>query len=411
MFNRLNEILTLDQIDLSDKTVFVRSDLNTPIDLDNKELIELNRITDSIQTINDLSSSKVVIGSHQGRVGRYDYITMKQHGLALENILNRKVKFIDDIYGPHAINEIKSMNKGDILLLDNLRFSAEENKEYTFETASKTQIIQKLHSLFDACILDGFPTAHRAHPTIVGFLEYMPIISGRLVTKELEALSRLLTNAKSPYTAVLGGSKISDRLEAIDTLIANGKANKVLVTGVLASVFLKATKNVNGSLNLDNEKKLTEKAYNLIKSYPTTFEIPIDVAIDNNGIKRVLSVSDVYNLNDIRDIGPKTIQAYSDIIKKSGTVYLSGPPGMFEKEQFKNGTEELLRSLSSTLANTIVSGGHLTAALEQYNIKDWIDHVSTSGGALIQYLAGKELPLINTLVESCKRYKNDEYRN
>ena len=136
MFNRLNEILTLDQIDLSDKTVFVRSDLNTPIDLDNKELIELNRITDSIQTINDLSSSKVVIGSHQGRVGRYDYITMKQHGLALENILNRKVKFIDDIYGPHAINEIKSMNKGDILLLDNLRFSAEENKEYTYETAS-----------------------------------------------------------------------------------------------------------------------------------------------------------------------------------------------------------------------------------------------------------------------------------
>ena len=249
-------LLTIEDIDPQGKTIFLRSDINSPIDPVTGNILDKSRLVEASKTIRDLRSSKLVVASHQGRLAKSDYVSMNEHVKVLSKLLDFKVDFISDVFGPAAINAIKGMRNGDILLLDNLRFTAEENSEFSPDQAAKTQLVQRLSPHFDGCVIDAFSTAHRAHPSIVGFLEYMPIISGRLVTNELEALSRLLTNAKSPYTAVLGGSKISDRLEAIDTLIANGKANKVLVTGVLASIFLKATKNINGSLNLDNEKKL-----------------------------------------------------------------------------------------------------------------------------------------------------------
>ncbi|MDG6996208.1 MAG: phosphoglycerate kinase, partial [Nitrososphaerota archaeon] len=183
----------MEDLSLDGKVVFLRVDMNTPLEPSTGKLMELNRIQEAAVTIRDLSKSKVVVGSHQGRVGRDDYIPLKQHSEALSQILGKKVKFADDIFGPTALKEIDSLNNGDVLLLDNLRFTAEENMEFSPEAASKTILVQKLCGHFDACVLDAFPTAHRAHPSIVGFSYLLPTCAGRLVSKELKALNRIMT--------------------------------------------------------------------------------------------------------------------------------------------------------------------------------------------------------------------------
>jgi len=390
-------MLTIEDLSLEDKVVFLRVDMNTPIDPATGKLMELNRIQEATVTIRDLSKSKVVVGSHQGRVGRDDYITLEQHAEALSRLLGKKVKFANDIFGPSAIKDIDTLGNGEILLLDNLRFTAEENMEFSPEQASKTILVQKLYGHFDACVLDAFPTAHRAHPSIVGFSYLLPTCAGRLVSKELKALKNIMTVAKAPFTTVLGGAKVSDRLEAIDTLIANKRADKVLLCGLIANVFLKAARKIDYDIGLDKEQKLVERAAALMSDYPDTFELPQDVAIEYHGERKEIPVNELNNHNRVFDIGSKTIDHYSRIIRSSGTIFMSGPPGLFENPNFGSGTEALLRAMASSFGTTIVSGGHLSAALERFGIKEWIDHVSTAGGALVLFLAGKRLPLIEAL--------------
>jgi phosphoglycerate kinase len=390
-------MLAIEDLDLAGKTVFLRVDMNTPLDPKTHKLMELNRIQEASVTIKDLSKSKVVVGSHQGRVGRDDYIPLDQHADALSGILGKKVKFAEDIFGPTAIREIQEMASGDVLLLDNLRFTAEENMEFPIEAASKTILVQKLYKHFDACVLDAFPTAHRAHPSIVGFSHLLPTCAGRLVSKELKALNRIMTVSKAPFTTVLGGAKVSDRLEAIDTLIANKRADKVLLCGLIANVFLKASRKIEYDIGIDKEEKMVERATGLMADYPDTFELPIDVAVPRSGGRTEIPVEDMKKDERVMDIGSKTIDHYSRIIRSSGTVFMSGPPGLFEDPLFGTGTESLLRAMANSFGTTIVSGGHLTAALERFGIKEWIDHVSTAGGALVLFLAGKKLPLIEAL--------------
>ncbi|MGI0080903.1 MAG: phosphoglycerate kinase, partial [Nitrososphaerales archaeon] len=196
---------------------------------------------------------------------------------------------------------------------------------------------------------------------------------------------------------VLGGAKVSDRMEAIDTLIANKRADRVLLSGLIANVFLKAVRKIEYDIGLDNEQKMVERAATLMSDYPDTFEVPQDVAIENDGERKEIPVSELNNHSKVFDIGAKTIDHYSRIIRSSGTVFMSGPPGFFENPNFGIGTEDLLRAMASSFGTTIVSGGHLSAALERFGIKEWIDHVSTAGGALVMFLAGKRLPLMEAL--------------
>ncbi len=390
-------MLTLEDLPLDDKVVFLRVDLNTPLEPTTGKLMELNRIQEAAVTIRDLGKSRVVVGSHQGRVGREDYISLEQHSEALSNLMGKKIIFADDIFGPTATKEIDSLSKGQVLLLDNLRFTAEENMEFTPEAASKTILVQKLYKHFNACVLDAFPTAHRAHPSIVGFSYLLPTCAGRIVSKELKALKRIMTVEKAPFTTVLGGAKVSDRLEAIDTLIANRRADKVLLCGLIANVFLKAAKKIDYDIGIDNEEKAVARASSLMADYPDTFELPEDVAVERSGERAEILVSDLRKGEKVFDIGSKTIDRFSRIIRSSGTVFMSGPPGFFEDQRFGNGTESLLRAMASSFGTTIVSGGHLSAALQRFGIKEWIDHVSTAGGALVLFLGGKRLPLIEAL--------------
>ncbi len=397
-------MLTLEDLDLSGKRVFLRVDINTPIHPETGALIEQARLEEAAQTIARLSKSKVVVGSHQGRVGRPDYTSLAKHAEALSGILGKAVSFVPDVFGPEALREIDSMEAGEILVLDNLRFTAEENQEYRPVDAERTFLVSRLKGHVDACVLDAFSTAHRSSPTIVGFAELVPTCAGLTVAKELRMLDKVLGVEKGPYVTVLGGAKVSDRLEAIDALVANNRADRVLLCGVVGLVFLKAAGMYRGSLGIESEQKHVMKARQLIDEDPERFAMPVDVAIKVDGGRRDVDVKSLAGQGAVLDIGPKTVEKYEKFIKGAGTVFMSGPPGAFEWKEFSFGTESLLKAMASSLATTIISGGHLSSALRKYGIHDQVDHISTAGGALVQYLAGRRLPLVDALERASDKW-------
>ncbi len=398
------KMLTLEDLDLEGKRVFLRVDINTPVHPETGKLIEQARLEEAAKTIGDLSNSKVVVASHQGRVGRPDYIGLGLHAAALESILGKPVKFVEDVFGPSALNAIDGLSDGEVLVLDNLRFTAEENQEYKPSDASNTHLVRKLKDHVDACVLDAFSTAHRSTPTIVGFAELVPTCAGRTVGRELRMLDRIVSVEKGPYVTVLGGAKVNDRMEAIDALIANKRADKVLLCGVVGLVFLKALGKVRSDLGIDSEQKLVLKARQLMDDDPERFAVPIDVAIKVDNGRKEVPVIELPAQAQVLDIGSKTVERYERYIKGAGTVFMSGPPGAFEWDEFGFGTEHLLRAMGGSLATTIISGGHLSSALRKYGIPDQIDHISTAGGALVQYLAGKRMPLIDALERAAEKW-------
>jgi len=397
--------LTIDDFDFKGKTVFLRVDMNCPIDPETLEISGTKRIEETVETIDSLKDSKIVIASHQGRVGNKDYIGMEKHAKVLEELVNRKIKYIDDIMGSAAQNEIKKLNDGEILLLDNLRLCAEENYEFSNSDAEKTIMVKRLAKLFDACILDSFPSAHRAHPSIVGFSNILPVCAGRIVEREIKKLDEIMAVSKAPHVIILGGKKVDDRLEAIRLLIENGRAENVLLTGLIASVFLRAQGRIKSSLGINREDETVAKAHMLIGEYPDVFSTPVDVAIEQNGKRVELDIRELNRDDQIFDLGPKTIEHYSKIISGGGTVFISGPAGFFEKEGFDYGTKALLEAVANSMATTIVSGGHLTSALKKFGLAEKITHISTAGGALVRYLTGKKLPMIQSLEESAKKFR------
>ncbi|WP_428326575.1 phosphoglycerate kinase [Nitrosopumilus sp.] len=405
MHNRkVVKVLTLDDFDLKGKTVFLRVDMNCPIDPETMEISGTKRIEEAIETLQSLKDAKVVVASHQGRVGNNDYTGMDKHAKVLEKLMNREIKYVEDVIGEAAQNAIKNLENGDILLLDNLRLCAEENYEFTPENAAKTIMVTRLAKLFDLCVLDSFPSAHRSHPSIVGFPQVLPACAGRIVEREVRNLDEIMTVAKAPHVIVLGGSKVPDRLEAIKLLIQNGRADHVLLTGLIGNVFMRAQARVKSALGIKREEEVVAKAHTLIGEYPDVFATPVDIAIDKDGERVEMDVREMGKGDKIFDLGPKTVEYYSKLIAGAGTVFISGPAGFFEKENFSFGTKALLTAVANSMATTIVSGGHLTTALKQQGLAEKINHISTAGGALVLYLTGEKLPMIKALEDA--RIKN-----
>lgn len=400
------KLLTLDDFDLKGKTVFLRVDMNCPIDPNTMEISGTRRIEEASETINSIKDAKLVVASHQGRVGNKDYTGMNKHAVVLEKILKRKIKYVEDVIGTTAQNEIKNMKGGDILLLDNLRLCAEENYEFSPAGAAKTIMVQRLQKLFDLCVLDSFPSAHRSHPSIVGFAHVLPACAGKIVEREVKKLDEIITVAKAPHVIVLGGSKVADRLESIKMLIKKGRADHVLLTGLIGNVFMRAQARIKAPLGIKREEEIVAKAHSLIGDYPDVFSTPVDVAIDKDGNRVDIDVRDLSKEDTIYDIGPKTVEYYNKLISGAGTVFVSGPPGYFEKEEFSLGTKGILEGVANSMATTIVSGGHLTSALKRYGLADKIDHISTAGGALVLYLTGETLPMIQVLEEAAERHRS-----
>ena len=400
------KVLTLDDFDLKGKTVFLRVDMNCPIDPETMEITGTKRIEEAIETIEALSEAKVVVASHQGRVGNKDYTGMDKHAKVLEKLLNKEVKYVEDVIGTAAQNEIKNLQNGEVLLLDNLRLCAEENYEFAPEAAAKTIMVSRLSKLFDICVLDSFPSAHRSHPSIVGFPHVLPACAGRIVEREVRNLDEIMTVAKAPHVIVLGGSKVPDRLEAIKMLIQNGRADHVLLTGVIGNVFMRAQARIKFPLGIKREEEVVAKAHTLIGEYPDVFSTPVDIAIDKDGERVEMDVREIAKGDKIYDLGPKTVDFYSKLIAGAGTVFISGPAGFFEKENFSFGTKGLLEAVANSMATTIVSGGHLTSVLKSHGLAEKINHISTAGGALVLYLTGEKLPMIKALEDAATRQRS-----
>ncbi|MGI0089588.1 MAG: phosphoglycerate kinase [Nitrosopumilaceae archaeon] len=398
-------LLTLEDFDTRGKTVFLRVDMNSPIDPKTMQILETSRIRESTESLKDLEGSKVVIASHQGRVGNKDYTGMENHAKVLEQVVGKKIKYVQDVIGSEAQSEIKNMKDGEILLLDNLRLCAEENYEFAPAEAAKTIMVSRLSKFFDLCVLDSFPSSHRSHPSIVGFSHLLPACAGRLVEREVRKLDEIMTITKGPHVVVLGGSKVMDRLEAIKALIQSGRADQVLLTGVIANVFMRAQGRIKSPLGIKREEEVVSKAHSLIGEYPDVFSTPVDIATERGGTRVEMDVRELGKGDQILDLGPKSVEHYIKSIHSAGTVFMSGPAGLFENDNFKFGTESLLRAVAESFATTIVSGGHLTAALKRYGLAEKIHHISTAGGALVLYLTGVKLPMIQSLEEAAKRYR------
>ena len=398
-------LLTIDDFDFKGKTVFLRVDINCPIDPETLEISGTKRIEEIVETINSLNDAKIVIASHQGRVGNKDYTGMENHAKVLEKFLGRNVRYVNDVMGSSAQNEIKKLKNGEIILLDNLRLCAEENYEFSPSNAAKTIMVKRLSKMLDFCVLDSFPSAHRSHPSIVGFPHILPSCAGRLVEKEVKKLDEIMNVTKAPFVLVLGGKKVEDRLEAIKLLIENGRADHVLLTGLIANVFLRAQGRIKSTLGIKREDEIVAKAHTLIGEFPDVFSTPVDVAVEQNGKRVELDIRELTKDDEIYDLGPKTIEHYEKIISGAGTVFISGPAGYFEKDGFDFGTKSLLEVISNSMATTIVSGGHLSSALKKFGLAEKITHISTAGGALVRYLTGIKLPMIQALEESANNYR------
>lgn len=393
------EFLTLDDVDLRGKRVLVRVDINSPIG-PRGEILDENRIKEASVTLKELKESKVVVMSHQGRPGKSDFVSLEKHAAILEKYVKRSVRFVDDLMGPAARSEIARLKDGEVLLLENTRMYSEEVIEAPIEDCAKTHLVRKLSPLFDVFINDAFPAAHRSQPSLVGFAYLLPSVAGRLVEKELKALREIIPRLKRPIVYVLGGAKVGDRLEVIDVLTKTGLVDKIVVGGLLAPVFLEARGVKLSSNNVKKDKEFqsnVERAKKMLQWREEVFVLPVDVAIDKDGKRIDCPIDNIPGNYKIKDLGLKTAEIIVKELLRAGSIIANGPLGVFEEDQFALSTMEVLKAISESDAITVVSGGHLTAALRKLGAESRVTYTSTAGGALLHLLAGRRLPIIDAL--------------
>ena len=405
--------LTLDDIRVKEKTVFVRVDFNSEVDLETKRVSSDVRIrAHGETTIRELAEkgAKIVVLAHQGRKGGADFIPMKQHAEILGKILSKQVQFVDDIYGEKAKNAIRSLKSSEILVLDNVRGFDGETKKGTPEEHAKTTFVQNLAPLADLFVNDAFAAAHRGHVSMVGFTAVLPSAAGRIMERELKSLVRALEKPEKPCVYVMGGAKADDSLEISKYVLSNDIADYVIVGGVTSQLFL-AAKGVDlGKKTMDFlfKKKLTgliSGITELMQKYPGKVVVPVDVALDVNGKRKETSVDELPTENSIFDIGSKTVENYDGIINKAKSIVVSGPMGVYESKEFNYGTKKVFEAIANSKAFSLVGGGNTIAAIQEYGLTNKVSYISTAGGALIEFLMGKQLPGVAALENAVKTKK------
>jgi phosphoglycerate kinase len=310
--------------------------------------------------------------------------------------------------GPAARDAIKKTKRGEVLVLDNVRFCSEENLEDSGEKLAKTNLVSRLASLFNLYVNDAFATAHRAQASLVGFPYVLPSAAGRLMEKELAALKKVLERPDRPSTFILGGAKIEDKVPVIENILSTGKVDHVLVGGNVAKALLKAG---GHRLNDADEEMLAEapeqveKAKSILASHHGHIVMPTDFGTLERGKRTETPISKLSGAGKCLDIGEETSEKFLGIIRESKTVVASGPMGVFEEDGFESGTKAVLEGMADSDAFTVIGGGHLAGYAGIMGIAERFSHVSTAGGAMLSLLAGEELPAIEALVEAAKRHR------
>jgi phosphoglycerate kinase len=404
---------TLDDFDVKNKVVLVRVDFNSEIDPQTKKVTSDVRIRAHAEsTLKELAEkgAKTVVLAHQGRKGDPDYTPLKEHATILGKILKCPVKYVDDVFGEKAKDAIKSLQGGEILVLENVRSWDKETKSMSPEEASKTELVQNLAPLADLFVNDAFAAAHRGHVSMVGFTAVLPSAAGRIMERELKSLSRSLEKPKHPCVYVMGGAKADDALEISKYVLDNGIADSVLVGGVTSQLFL-AAKGVDlGKKTMDflAKKELMQFVpgiKDLLAKYPDKVVLPVDVALDVDGKRKEIPVSKLPTENSIFDIGKKTVNKFAELVSKAKSIVVSGPMGVYENKEFNYGTKKVFEAIAKSKAFSLAGGGNTIAAIQEYGLTKKIGYISTAGGALIEFLMGKKLPGVVALETATKTKK------
>lgn len=411
-------IKTLDEYDVKGKTVLCRVDINQPVDKKTNTLKSINRIQGCVPTIRELSDkgAKVVLMAHQGSDIEYkNFYTTEPHSKVLAELLNREVKFIDDVCGPAAREAIKALKDGEILLLDNVRFVSEEQTLFemklnlSHEEQAKTLMVRTLAPLGDLYVCDAFAAAHRDQPSLCGFEQVMPSAMGRLFEAEYCAVSQVMENPERPCVFVLGGAKISDAFLMMETVLGRGIADQVLTGGLVANILLAAAGKEIGRKSMDfivksNYAEWIERAKPLYEQYKDKIVLPQDLSWVENGKRKEARADYIPNYAGLVDIGHKAAEEYREIILNAKTVCVNGPMGIFEEELTEYGTKAVWDALADSEAYTLVGGGDSVTATEKYGLKDRMSYICTAGGALIRFLSGEELPVVKALRHAAKTF-------
>jgi len=403
----MEEFNTLDDFNFENRTVLLRVDFNMPLDKKTLHILDATRMNLVIPTINELikKKAKIVILAHQGRKDSWDFISMEDHAKKFGTLINKKVKYIDDIFGNKAKKSIKELKYGEILFLDNVRKIPYETLKKTAFEHSKSEFIQDLYPLADFFVNDAFAAAHRSQCSLIGFTEVLPSCAGRLMEKEIRQLNKIIKKPNKQSMFLFGGAKFSDAISTIDHLLNKKIADKILLTGLPANAFLKAigynmgkkTENILMIEDISNQLKTIK---DIFQKYEKKIYLPIDFAISSNEKRFEISLDELPNDHGLFDIGEKTIIKYKKILKNAKTIFLSGPCGVFEKNIFQNGTKEIFNFIADSNAFSIAGGGHTVAAIEKLNLKNNFSHISTGGGSLEKFITGDKLAVIEALKKS-----------
>ncbi|MDR3073120.1 MAG: phosphoglycerate kinase [Deltaproteobacteria bacterium] len=404
-------IRSVAQGDYRGKTVLLRLDINCPVDPQTRTLRNANRIEKSMPTLRHLlkQGAKVAIIAHQGDSQDYkSLIPLEEHAQRLAALLGSPVPYVDDPCGPEAQKAVRALGPGQAVLLGNLRYLTEEVTAFEFALSVEPReylncyLVRSLAPLVDAYVNDAFSAAHRNAPSMVAFQELLPTAAGFLLFDEMKALSAVLENPAQPAVYLLGGSRISDAYGMMGAVLAKGSAHSILTCGVTALVMLMAKGKSLGSRAEEYIRKRGFESFlpeseRLLAAYGDTIKVPVDLCIEAQGRRKDIRIDELPVEADLFDIGDRTIALYAEEIAGAGTVFVNGPPGVYENPLFEKGTKELFLALQNARGYTVVGGGDSVTAAAKYVDLQKINHVCTAGGAMVHYLSGQDTPLVTAM--------------
>lgn len=400
-------------VDVKGKTVIFRPDINSP----QKEgkIVNDNRLNATVPTLRYLveGGAKVAIIAHQGDTLDYqNLMSMAPHAERLSELSGIKVDYIDDVCGDSALERVKNLKEGEVILLGNLRYLTEEVSTFEKDVKLKaedmqsTYLIRRLAPLGDIYVNDAFSAAHRNAPSMVAFEKLMPSYAGPLFFKEYEALNKVMTSATKPLVFVLGGAKISDAFGMMGKVLKDGVADKIIACGVTGVVMRLAEGYKVGAkyeqwLKDKDLLAFVEPAKELLASYGDRFILPVDFAYEEGGVRKEISLEELPKDDAMfLDVGAKSVEIFEEALMSAGTIFVNGPAGVYENELFSYGTDKIWNAIAKSPAYSVIGGGDtVTAASKFIDLKD-VGYVCTAGGAMVRFLSGKRLPLIEAMLNS-----------
>lgn len=384
---------TVRDIEVDSKKVLVRCDFNVPLDKETGKITSDKRIVESLKTIKYLieNNAKIILCSHIGKTGKN--ISLAPVAIRLSELLNKNVPLLKDIYSDETTKIINSMKNGDVVLLENTRITEAEEK-------NDPEFAKKLASFADIFVNDAFGSAHRAHASTEGVTHYLPSVCGFLIEKEIDALDKGINNPKRPLVAIVGGAKVSSKIDVLNNLL--DKVDTLLIGGAMTYTFVKAQGGKVGNSLCEDDKidvaaEILKKALDKEVRLLTPVDSLVADKMDEDSKTMVTNSAEIPDGYMGLDIGPKTIELYKQEIENAGTVVWNGPVGVFEINKFSTGTRAIAEAMANSKCISIIGGGDSAAAVEKFGLEDKMSHVSTGGGASLEFMEGKKLPGIEAL--------------